>query len=67
VTELYERYSEGDLERLLDLWTDDFVGWATTRVFPARGGMRESRRRSASFRRRSVRMTRSMSDRRGIL
>ena len=25
MTELYERYSEGDLERVLDLWTDDFV------------------------------------------
>jgi len=61
VEERYERYSEGHLERMLDLLTDDFVWVATTRVFPARGGMSESRRRSTSFSR-SVRMT-SMSDR----
>jgi ketosteroid isomerase-like protein len=64
--ERYERYSEGDLERVLDLWTDDFVWVGDDSGLPGSGGMRESRRRSTSFRRRSVRMT-SMSDRRGIL
>ena len=48
--ERYERFSQGDLERALDLWSDDFV-WegSTRRTFPVRGAMRESRRRSRSF------------------
>lgn len=47
--ERYERFSQGDLERALDLWSDDFV-WegATAEGSPDPDGMRESRRRRRS-------------------
>ena len=64
--ERYERYGEGDLERVLDLWTDDFVWVGDDSGLPGSGRHEGKQAAIASFRRRSVRMT-SMSDRRGIL
>jgi ketosteroid isomerase-like protein len=36
--ERYERFSQGDLERALDLWSDDFVWGGLERVGPSRFG-----------------------------
>jgi len=35
--ERYELFSQGDLERALDLWSDDFV-WELERIGPSRIG-----------------------------
>ena len=47
--ERYQRFSQGDLERALDLWSDDFV-WegANAEGLPDRDGTRESRRQRRS-------------------
>ncbi len=48
-----ELFSQGDLERALDLWSDDFV-WEGSNAWelPDPGDMRENRRRSRSCKKR---------------